>query len=97
MAPYSISGGELTLVAAADHPLLWWNEVGAFTATILGSDRAGEIVAGESNAGYGAEWDFLWNSAASLTIAAVPEPGPGALVTLGALVLGGSRWRKKLN
>jgi hypothetical protein len=97
IAPYSISGGELTLVAAADHALPLWNDVGTFTATSLGSDRAGEIAAGDSNAAYGAEWDFLWNSAASITITAVPEPATGALLMLGALVLGGSRWRKKLN
>jgi hypothetical protein len=96
-ASYSLSGGELTLVAAADHPLPLWTDGGIFTATIFGSDRAGEIAAGDSNAAYGAEWDFLWNSAASITITAVPEPATGALVMLGALVLGGSRWRKKVN
>jgi hypothetical protein len=97
IAPHFISGGELTLATAADLPLALWTDGGTFPASILASDRAGEIAAGDSDSAYGAEWDFLWNSAASISITAVPEPATGALVMLGALVLGGSRWRKKLN
>ncbi len=99
VAPFSISGGELTLSSGTvNSASSFWTPGATFTAEIFGPDLPGGPAPGASNAAYGAEWDFLWNSTASITIAAVPEPATGGLVLVGSVLLfGTSRWRKKMN
>jgi hypothetical protein len=41
------------------------------------------------------EWEYLWHNASCIPINAVPEPSSLALLTVGALLLGNRKLRRK--